>query len=135
MPDGRRLSSMIVSDEREVRDAAVRDTDRIAYGKVVCDYLTWWHTNRAFNGHAFLHTRELALEKSSGLLCVLDTIESKGEVAAAFGPVWHVQHVLAKRAGLPVPDGLSGQVRWQDRRLEAAARLDRDGRPGWNKTE
>jgi hypothetical protein len=95
MPDGRRLSSMIVSDEREVRDAAVRDTDRIAYGKVGCDYLTWWHTNRAFNGHAFLHTRELALEKSSGLLCVLDTLESKDEVAAAFGPVWHVQRVLA----------------------------------------
>jgi len=96
MPDGQRLTSKIISDEREVRSADVRDGDRVAYGKVVCDYLTSWHTNRDFNGHAFLHTRELALDKASGLLCVLDTIESKGDVTAAFGPVWHIQHVLAK---------------------------------------
>ena len=96
MPDGQRLTSKIISDEREVRSAEMRDGERVAYGKVVCDYLTSWHTNREFNGHAFLHTRELALDKTSGLLCVLDTIESKDAVTAAFGPVWHVQHVLAK---------------------------------------
>jgi hypothetical protein len=96
MPDGQRLTSKIISDDREVRDAEVRDSESTAYGKVVCDYLTSWHANRDFNGHAFLHTRELALDKASGLLCVFDTIESKGDVAAAFGPVWHVQHVLAK---------------------------------------
>jgi hypothetical protein len=96
MPDGQSLSGKIVSHEREVRAAEVRDGENIAYGKVVCDYLTWWHKNRDFNGHAFLHTRDLALDKASGLLCVRDTIESKGDVTAAFGPVWHVQHVLAK---------------------------------------
>ena len=96
MPDGQRLTSKIISDEREVRRADVRDGERVAYGKVYCDYLTSWHTNREFNGHAFLHTRELALDKASGLLCVLDTVESKDVVTAAFGPVWHIQHVLAK---------------------------------------
>lgn len=96
MPDGQRLTSKIISDEREVRGADVRDGENVAYGKVVCDYLTSWHKNRDFNGHAFLHARKLALDKASGLLCVLDTIESKDDVAAAFGPVWHVQHVLAK---------------------------------------
>ena len=96
MPDGQRLSGKIVSDDREVRTARVQDGESIAYGRVVCDYVTAWHKNRDFNGHAFLHTRELALDKASGLLCVLDTIESKGDVTAAFGPVWHIQHVLAK---------------------------------------
>jgi hypothetical protein len=96
MPDGQRLTSKIISDEREVRGADVRDGENVAYGKVICDYLTSWHTNRDFNGHAFLHTRELALDKASGLLCVFDTIESNDDVTAAFGPVWHVQHVLAK---------------------------------------
>jgi hypothetical protein len=96
MSDGQRLSGKIVSDDREVRSAEVQDGERIAYGKVVCDYLTSWHKNRDFNGHAFLHTRELALDKASGLLCVRDTIESKDDVTAAFGSVWHVQHVLAK---------------------------------------
>ena len=96
MPDGQRLTSKIISDEREVRDAEVRDGASVAYGRVVCDYLTSWHADKNFNGHAFLHTRELALDKASGLLCVLDTIESKDDVAAAFGPVWHIQHVLAK---------------------------------------
>ena len=61
----------------------------------MCDYLTAFERNRDFNGHAFVHTRELALDKASGLLCVLDTLESKDAVQAAFGPVWHVQHVLA----------------------------------------
>jgi hypothetical protein len=98
MPDGQRLTSKIVSDDREVRSAEVRDSRNTAYGKVVCDYLTAWHPSRDFNGHAFLHTRELALDKASGLLCVLDTIESKDDVAAAFGPVWHVQHVLTQNA-------------------------------------
>ena len=96
MPDGQRLSGKIGSDDREVRSAALQDGETIAYGKVVCDYLTSWHKNRDFNGHAFLHTRELALDKASGMLCVLDTIESKSDVTAAFGPVWHIQHVLAK---------------------------------------
>ena len=95
MPDGQRLSYKITSDERELSDAAVRQDGDVAHGLVACDYLTWWHTNRAFNGHAFRHTRELALDQASGLLCVLDTVESRDEVTAAFGPVWHVQHVLA----------------------------------------
>jgi hypothetical protein len=98
MPDGQRLTSKIVSGEREVRSAEVRDSRNVAYGKVVCDYLTASHPNRDFNGHAFLHTRELALDKASGLLCVRDTIESKDDVSAAFGPVWHVQHVLTQSA-------------------------------------
>ena len=96
MPDGQRLSSKITSDTREVRSADVQDGERIAYGKGVCDSLTSWHKNRDFNGHAFIHTRELALDKASSLLCVLDTIESKSEFTGAFGPVWHVQHVLTK---------------------------------------
>jgi len=96
MPDGQRLTSKIISDEREVRSAAVRDETNVAYGKVVCDYLTAWHPQKDFNGHAFLHTRELALDKATGLLCVRDTIESQDDVAAVFGLVWHVQHVLAK---------------------------------------
>jgi hypothetical protein len=96
MPDGRRLSSIITSDEREVRRASASDRGGVATGSVVCDYLTAWHPDRSFNGHAFQHTRELALDPASGMLCVLDTIESKGDVAAAFGPVWHVQHVLAR---------------------------------------
>jgi hypothetical protein len=96
MPDGRRLSSIITSDEREVRGASASDRDGVATGSVVCDYLTAWHPDRSFNGHAFRHTRELALDPASGMLCVLDTMESKGDVAAAFGPVWHVQHVLAR---------------------------------------
>jgi hypothetical protein len=98
MPDGQRLTSKIVSDDREVRSAEVRESQDTAYGKVVCEYLTAWHSNREFNGHAFLHTRELALDKVSGLLCVLDTLESKDDVEAAFGPVWHVQHVLTQNA-------------------------------------
>lgn len=96
MPDGQRLTAKIISDEREVRSVEVRDSESTAYGKVVCDYLTSWHANRDFNGHAFLHTRALALDKASGVLCVLDAIESRSDVAAAFGPVWHVQHVLTK---------------------------------------
>jgi hypothetical protein len=96
MPDGQRLTAKIISDSREVRSAEVQEGERIAYGKVVCDYLTSWHKNRDFNGHAFLHTRDAALDKASGLLCVRDTIESKSDFAAAFGPVWHVQKVLAK---------------------------------------
>ena len=96
MPDGQRLSFKITSDDREVRSAEVRDNGPVAYGRVICDYLTSWHQDRAFNGHAFQHTRELALDKKSGLLCVLDTVESKSDVTAAFGPVWHVQQVLAK---------------------------------------
>lgn len=98
MPDGQRLSSKIVSDEREVRSAVVRDEQAVAYGKVACDYLTSWHPNRDFNGHAFVHTRELALDKQTGLLCVRDTIQGKDDVEAAFGPVWHIQHVLAKNS-------------------------------------
>jgi hypothetical protein len=98
MPDGQRLTSKIISDDREVRSAAVREGPNTAYGKVICDYLTAWQPKRAFNGHAFLHTRELALDKATGVLCVLDTLESKDEVEAAFGPVWHIQHVLAKTA-------------------------------------
>ena len=96
MPDGQRLTSKIISDTREVRSAEVRDGKDIAYGKVVCDYLTSWQPNKDFNGHAFIHTRELALDKASGLLCVLDTIEGKQDVRAAFGSIWHIQHVLAK---------------------------------------
>ena len=96
MPDGQRLSFKITSDDREVRSAEVRDNGPVAHGRVTCDYLTASHPNRAFNGHAFQHTRELALDKKSGLLCVLDTVESKSDVTAAFGPVWHVQQVLAK---------------------------------------
>ncbi|HEY3900243.1 MAG TPA: hypothetical protein VGM54_16660 [Chthoniobacter sp.] len=96
MPDGQRLTAKIIGDDREVRGAEVRDDGSVAYGKVVCDYLTSSHADKSFNGDAFLHTRELALDKASGLLCVLDTIESKSDVAAAFGPVWHIQHVLAK---------------------------------------
>ena len=96
MPDGQRLSVKIVSNDREVRSAEVQDGERIAYGKVVCDYLTSWQKKRDFNGHAFIHTRELALDKVSGILCVLDTVESKSDFAPAFGPVWHVQHVLTK---------------------------------------
>ncbi len=96
MPDGQRLTSKITSDSREVRSAEVQDGERVAYGKVVCDYLTSWQKKRDFNGHAFIHTRGLALDKPTGILCVLDTIESKSEFAAAFGPVWHVQQVLAK---------------------------------------
>jgi len=96
MPDGQRLSFKITSDDREVRSAEVRDNGPVAYGRVTCDYLTASHPNRAFNGHAFQHTRELALDKKSGLLCVLDTVESKSDVTAAFGPVWHVEQVLAK---------------------------------------
>lgn len=96
MPDGQRLTSKIISDTREVRGAEVRDEHGMAYGKVVCDYLTAWQHNRRFNGHAFVHTRELALDKATGLLCVLDTIESKDDVLAAFGPIWHVGNVLAK---------------------------------------
>ena len=96
MPDGQRLTSKITSDTREVRSAEVQDGERVAYGKVVCDYLTSWQKKRDFNGHAFIHTRELALDKPTGILCVLDTIESKSDFAAAFGPVWHVQHVLTK---------------------------------------
>ena len=95
MPDGQRLTSKIICDEREVRSADVQDGKDVAYGRVVCDYLTWSHRDKDFNGHAFAHTRELALDKATGLLCVLDTIESKDEVEAAFGPVWHVQLVLA----------------------------------------
>lgn len=108
MPDGQRLTSKIISDEREVRGADARDVGNVAYGKVVCDYLTSWHTNRAFNGHAFLHTRELALDKTSGILCVLDTIESKDDVEAAFGPVWHIQNVIAKNE-----TGFLCQNEWQ----------------------
>ena len=107
MPDGQRLTSKITS---EVRGAEVRDGENVAYGKVVCDYLTSWHKNRDFNGHAFRHTRELALDKVSGLLCVFDTIESKDDVTAAFGPVWHVQHVLAKN-----DQGFLCQTDFQDR--------------------
>ena len=98
MPDGQRLTSKITSDTREVRGAEVRDGQDIANGKVVCDYLTSWQSNKAFNGRAFIHTRELALDKATGLLCVLDTVESKQDVRAAFGPIWHLQHVLAKNA-------------------------------------
>ena len=98
MPDGQRLTAKIISDDREVRTAAVCDRGTIAYGKVVCDYLTARRHKGDFSGHAFLHTRELALDKASGLLCVLDTVESKDDVAAAFSPVWHVQHVLAQNA-------------------------------------
>jgi len=96
MPDGQRLTAKIISDERELRGADVRDGANVAYGKVVCDYLTSWQKNKDFNGHAFRHTRELALDKASGVLCVRDRIESKDDVTAAFGPVWHVQHVLAR---------------------------------------
>lgn len=110
MPKGQRLSGMIVSDDREERSAEMQDGDRVAYGKVVCDYLTSWHKNRDFNGHAFLHTRELALDKASGLLCVLDTIKSKSDFSAAFGPVWHVQHVLAKN-----DQGFLCQTDYQDK--------------------
>jgi len=95
MPDGQRLTAKIISDSREVRSAEVRDGQVTAYGKIVCDYLTAGQPLRDFNGHAFLHTRELALDKATGLLCVLDTIESKDEVEAAFGPVWHIQQVIA----------------------------------------
>lgn len=98
MPDGQRLTSKIICDTREVRDANVRDGQAIASGKVVCDYLTSWQPNKDFNGHAFVHTRELALDKTTGLLCVFDTIESKGDVRAAFGPIWHIQKVVAKNA-------------------------------------
>jgi len=124
MPDGQRLTSKIVCDEREVRSAAAHDHETTAYGKVVCDYLTASHSNREFNGHAFLHTRELALDKQSGLLCVLDTIESKDDVEAAFGPVWHVQRVLAKNA-----QGFLCQTDYQaknDGKIDATA-----ARPVW----
>jgi len=96
MPDGTRLTSKIIGDDREVREAEVHDGESTAYGKVVCDYLTSGHPDKSFNGYAFLHTRELALDKASGLLCVRDTVESKSDFAAAFGPVWHLQHVLAR---------------------------------------
>ena len=98
MPDGQRLTAKIISNHREVRSAAVCDDGKIAYGKVACDYLPGGHAKPDLNGHAFLHSRELALDKASGLLCVLDTIQSKDNVTAAFGPVWHVQHVLAQNA-------------------------------------
>jgi hypothetical protein len=98
MPDGQRLTAKINGDDREVRAAEVRDDGKTAYGKVVCDYLTSGHANKDLNGHAFLHTRELALDKASGVLCVLDTVESKDDVAEVFGPIWHVQKVLAKDA-------------------------------------
>jgi hypothetical protein len=110
MPDGQRLTAKILCDEREVRGAEVRDGENVASGKVVSDYLTSWHKNKDFNGQAFLHTRELALDKASGMLCVLDTIESKDEVTAAFGPVWHVQHVLARNA-----QGFLCQTDFQDK--------------------
>ena len=88
----------------------MRDGQTIAYGKVVCDYLTSWQPNKDFNGHAFLHTRELALDKTTGLLCVLDTIESKGDVRAAFGPIWHIQQrPREERPGISLPERLSGQ--------------------------
>jgi hypothetical protein len=110
MPNGQRLSAMIVSDDREARSAEMHDGKDIAYGKIVCDYLTSWQKNRSFNGHAFLHTRDAALDKASGLLCVRDTIESKDDVTAAFGPVWHVQHVLAKNE-----QGFLCQTDYQDK--------------------
>lgn len=96
MPDGQRLTARIICDDREVRSAEARDSGNVALGRIVCDYLTSWHPDKQFNGHAFQHTRSLALDKTTGALCVLDTIESKGEVQAAFGPIWHVQRVLAK---------------------------------------
>lgn len=124
MPDGERLSGKIVCDDREVRSAAAHEDETAAYGNVVCDYLTASHPNRDFNGHAFLHTRELTLDKQSGLLCVLDTIESKDDVEAAFGPVWHVQRVLAKNA-----QGFVCQTDYQakyDGKIDASA-----ARPVW----
>jgi hypothetical protein len=124
MPDGQRLTAKIACDQREVRTADVRDDQTIAYGKVVCDYLTASHPKRDFNGHAFLHTRELALDKKTGLLCVLDTIESQNDVEAAFGPVWHVQHVLAKN-----PHGFLCQTDYQAKyngKIDASA-----ARPVW----
>lgn len=110
MPDGRRLTSIITSDVREVRSAEVRADAQVAYGKVVCDYLTAWQKQRDFNGHAFEHTREIALDQASGLLCVRDTVVSKGDVTAAFGPVWHVQRVLAKN-----DSGFLCQTDYQDK--------------------
>lgn len=98
MPDGQRLTSKLICDDREVRSAEARDVGNVALGKVVCDYLTSWHSDKEFNGYAFQHTRSLALDKTTGMLCVLDTIESKSDVQAAFGPVWHVQDVIAKNA-------------------------------------
>ena len=96
MPDGQRLTAKIIGDDRQAREAEVSHRQGAECGKIVCDYLTTWHPNKEFNGNAFAHTRELALDPASGLLCVLDTVESKSDVTAAFGPVWHVQHVLAK---------------------------------------
>jgi hypothetical protein len=110
MPDGQRLTAKINGDDREVRGAAVHDSAGVAYGKVVCDYLTASHVNKTLNGYALLHTRELALDKASGMLCVLDTIESKSDFTAAFGPVWHVQKILAKDA-----QGFLCQTDFQDK--------------------
>lgn len=124
MPDGQRLTSKITSDTREVRDAEVRDGAQVSYGKVVCDYLTSWQKKRDFNGHAFEHARELVLDHASGILCVRDTVVSKGDVTAAFGPVWHVQHVLAKEA-----NGFLCRTDFQDKvdgRVDASA-----PRPVW----
>ncbi|MCY3018808.1 MAG: hypothetical protein NTW87_07245 [Planctomycetota bacterium] len=94
--DGKAQNDFIPADARELRGAEARDIGGIAYGKVVCDYQTAWHRDRAFNGHGFLHTREAVLDKATGLLCVRDTLECKGDVEAAFGPVWHLQQVLVR---------------------------------------
>lgn len=40
MPDGHRLTSKLICDDREVKSAEARDVGNIAMGKVVCDYLT-----------------------------------------------------------------------------------------------
>ena len=109
MPDGQRLTARILGDERQVRGAVVGNCNGVATGKVVCDYLTTWHAQKDFNGNAFVHTRELALDPASGLLCVRDTIECKSDITAAFGPVWHVQHVLAKNE-----QGFLCQTEFQD---------------------
>ncbi|MFA6291209.1 MAG: hypothetical protein WC637_05470 [Victivallales bacterium] len=93
-----RLTTFFPAADRQNTDAECLDFIKVAYGRVAYDLATTNWDGRNFAGRGFRHTRELALEKDSGILVVFDSLEclNKGDLSA--GPVWHAQKVLAENA-------------------------------------
>jgi hypothetical protein len=103
--DGVRITTHIPSPERVNTDAACVDFAQVSYGRLSYSVTTGWEKDRSFNGRLYGHTREVALEKTTGILVVFDSLDllTPGELTA--GPVWHAQEVLAKNdAGYLVED-------------------------------
>jgi hypothetical protein len=94
--NGQRLTYHMPSDQRHVREATVSDLGKAVRGRLVMECVTYNEGNQRFGGNRFVLVRECVLAKDSGILLVRDMIESLQDVELACGPVWHVQHVLAR---------------------------------------